>query len=241
MLLLHVGAAEGHVLVWTWGQWGGLRHEGTGVAALCTPVLRPPLPSLVLFTHAYPRPKPLPNPPDPPSIPLRSPPRPQARFPATFSSVTPLQLYEGQNVIRDPSLIRVESDEVGGGWGGAWWGVGVGGGGVYARSWGRGQGWPRKRGTARRSERGRGAAGGVVALCVSVGFEGGRGRCRGARDQSGPSAVDHRQMAHLPIPLPTTPVTLDAPPAHVLHRRGPCMCRTRLYVTPLCAVPPPYR
>lgn len=36
----------------------------------------------------------------------------QARFPATFSSVTPLQLYEGQNVIRDPSLIRVESDEV---------------------------------------------------------------------------------------------------------------------------------
>ncbi|PNW70823.1 hypothetical protein CHLRE_17g734900v5 [Chlamydomonas reinhardtii] len=34
------------------------------------------------------------------------------RFPATFGSATPQQLYEAENTIREPSLIRVESDEV---------------------------------------------------------------------------------------------------------------------------------
>ncbi|GIM05840.1 hypothetical protein Vretimale_10263 [Volvox reticuliferus] len=36
----------------------------------------------------------------------------KARFPEAFASVTPEQLYEAENVIQEPSLIRVEADEV---------------------------------------------------------------------------------------------------------------------------------
>jgi hypothetical protein len=36
----------------------------------------------------------------------------QERFPESFGAASPQQLYEAENVIREPSLIRVEADEV---------------------------------------------------------------------------------------------------------------------------------
>ncbi len=50
------------------------------------------------------------------AIPLaanRNQPLPQERFPHHFSSSSAEQLYEAENVISEPSLIRVEADEVG--------------------------------------------------------------------------------------------------------------------------------
>ena len=34
-------------------------------------------------------------------------------FPEKFSGAAPEKLYEAQNAVKEPSLIRVESDEVG--------------------------------------------------------------------------------------------------------------------------------